>query len=251
MRTLSLLAVLALALALAACEEEQKKPCPAQGLGVVSELSGKTCEGILDPTDDDVLNCQEQMRDYTQYDCTELQVCPDHGAHQIPAFVHSEAQIPESLSFTLTNCSVGNGDLKVEKVELYGDPSCHFKFDPTKDVTYATETPSAKTGETIFIRAVYDPQKLGQDHAQLRVYTNSVNFPVLRLPICARAVAQFQPGMDSGPPGADGSGSSAEAGAQILWPCKDVGETIAPCHQQQPPQPDAGTDDQGAADAGQ
>jgi hypothetical protein len=248
MRTLSLLAILALALATTACEEEQKKACPAQGLGVVSELSGKSCEGILDPTDPDVLNCQEQMQKYTEYDCTEVQVCPDHGAHQIPRFVFSPKTAPESLAFTLTNCSVGNTDLNVEKVEVYGDPSCHFKFDATKDVQYATDNPGAKTGETIFVQARYDPAKLGQDHAQLRVYTNAVNFPVLRLPICARAVAEFQPGVDSGPLGIDGG--DVGTGDEILWRCKDVGETIAPCHQQQQ-QPDSGTGDQGAADGGQ
>jgi hypothetical protein len=75
---------------------------------------------------------------------------------------------------------------------------------------------------------VYDPQKLGSDHAAFRIISNAQNFPTLVLPFCGRAVAEFEPGMDSGPMGMDGGTTNGEP---PNWLCQGVGETVASCHQ--------------------
>lgn len=193
-----------------ACEEEKKLlPCPAQGLGVVS-TSGKTCSEIKDPLDEDLGDCQDQMENFLEYDCAEPQLCPDHGAHQMPYYVLDPNGPGETLSFALTNCTTGNDKLIINTVELTGDERCSFIFNKSTDVE-ALEIPA---GETRSIQAVYKPKALGEDHVHLRITTNAQNFPDLVLPICGRANPESS-GTDAGVSSDDGGPASG------TFPCKD------------------------------
>jgi hypothetical protein len=210
---------LALLLVAPGCADDSKKACPEGGLGITTS-DGTLCSGILDPLSEKVAECQEQMREYVDYDCAEPQICPDHGAHQIPFYILAPSTAPEELTFTLTNCSTGGKPLVIEKVEITGDPRCHFTFNPETDIQPSLEI---KPGETGFIRAVYDPQALGEDHGQIRIYSNAQNFPLLVLPICAWAN-----------PEPAGTGDAGVTGTDLMVEipaCKDVGDTIEPCHQ--------------------
>jgi hypothetical protein len=213
------LLLMSTALFWSACEEEKKlQPCPAQGLGVVS-ASGKTCSEIKDPLDEDLSDCQDQMENFMDYDCAEPQICPDHGAHQMPYHVLKPSGPGETLSFALTNCTTGNDKLILDKVELTGDERCSFVFNKTTDVQ-DYEIPA---GETRAIQLVYKPKSLGEDHVHLRITANAQNFPDLVLPICGRANPDTS-GTDAGVSAADGGSENG------TFPCKDdPNPKVYPC----------------------
>jgi hypothetical protein len=126
----------------------------------------------------------------------------------------------DPLSFSLTNCSVGNKTLTLTKILLAGDKNCSFVFENEKHV----ETLEIEPGKSSVIQAIYKPAGLTEDHAAFRITTNAKNFPELVLPMCARSVPKYEPDKDSGMPGA------VDGGLPEGWICKDVGDTIQDCH---------------------
>jgi hypothetical protein len=208
---------ISLALALGACSDDiDKKACPAAGLGAASELSGKSCKGLQDPTDSDLQDCQQQMENYKQYDCKEPQICFDRTVDRALNFVIAKEAPESSLSFILTNCSTGNQKLVISSVEVLGNQSCHFKFDITTDVQKQEVSP----GDQTLIQVRYLPTKPSEDHVVLKVSSNAQNFPELRLFACGFGVWKFPSGQDSGSPLYADLGVMREAGFAGME-CKD------------------------------
>lgn len=208
------------------CKDDvELKACPSGGLGIKSTETGTVCQGILDPEDEDLQNCTDQMLEYKDYACNEPQVCPDQGSYRLPIYYHDVNYQGDTMSFALTNCSTGNEPLTISKIVLAGDSRCSMIFDKTKDV----ESLVVEPGEATIIRVLYKPSDLGEDHAALRITSNAENFPELVLPMCARAVPKFAPGHDSGMPGMGDGG--ADTGIDDDWICKDVGTQVAACHE--------------------
>jgi hypothetical protein len=200
-----------------------KKPCPPRGLGVVSS-SGKLCKGITDPSDPDLLDCQAQLENAKDYNCTKPQLCVDRTTERALNFIISPFAPSFGLSFVISNCSTGTQDLVISKVDVLGDDRCHFTFDFAKDVLKSKVAP----GDQTLIQNRYLPKKPGEDHAVLVVHSNANNFPVLRLLTCGLGVAQHAPGQDAGSPVFVDLGAVNEAGF-IGMACKDS-TTKAPCH---------------------
>jgi len=224
MRTSSIVS-LSLVLLLGACSDNtEKKACPAGGIGVTSS-NGVKCEGILDPNNADLLDCQQQIETYKEYGCSKPQVCFDNGSLLSYGKLVSKEQPALPLSFILTNCSTGNQKLVIQKVEVMGDERCYLNFDASQDIE-KMEIPSGEGG---LIQVRYDPKKTGEDHAVVVVHTNAENFPVLRLYVCGVAISRYLPNMDSGAP-PDLSPSADDAG-RPLFLCKDQTKAY-PCHQQ-------------------
>ena len=193
-------------LLLGACSDDnEKKACPTGGLGVTAP-SGKKCNSILNPSDPNLLDCQQQVEDYKKYDCKEPQVCFDTNFQSAWGFVISQSASAYSMSFILTNCSSGTEKLVISKVEVLGNSRCYFDFkmnctadDAGQVGTCDVEKMEIAPGESGLIRARYFPEKSGEDDAILRVHTNAENFPQLDLYICGSGVPLHPVGMDSGP----------------------------------------------------
>jgi hypothetical protein len=126
-------------------------------------------------------------------------------------------------SFILINCSTGEQRLVIDSVQITGDSRCYYHFDPDQDLERRVLEPGGST----FLTVRYEPEALGEDHAQIRIHSNAQNFPTLIIPICARASdppPKYLPGKDSGmPPVPDG-------GTPQLLECKNVGDTVMSCH---------------------
>lgn len=206
----------------ACSDEDSKNACPEGGLGVTSS-TGTKCNTLLDPKDPELLNCQEQMESYKDYDCKEPQICFDTNVRQARGFVVSVSATAYGMSFILTNCSTSNQKLMIEKVEVLGNDRCYFAFDMGMDVQKLELAP----GEDGLIQARYHPKQLGEDHAILRVHTNAQNYPQLDLYVCGTGIPRFPPGMDAGSPPTPDAGPVTEAGA-AAWFCKNV-KTPASC----------------------
>jgi hypothetical protein len=104
---------------------------------------------------------------------------------------------------------------------LTGDKNCHFIFSPSNDVQSMVIKPGS--GNSVFIRAIYKPKKLGEDHGHIRVTSNAENLPSLALPICGRAISKYAPGKDSGP--------SPDSSASEFLICKDDSNPVVhECH---------------------
>lgn len=183
------------ALLLAGCSDDQKKACPTGGLGVTAP-SGKKCNELLDPTDPDLLDCQSQIENYSDYDCKTPQVCFDTNFQPGWGFIISQSAAAYRMAFILTNCSTGGDKLVIQKVEVLGNSRCYFDFDMDLDVEKLELGP----GESGLIAARYFPKQAGEDDAILRVHTNAENFPQLDLYVCGSGIPKFVPGADSGAP---------------------------------------------------
>lgn len=220
--TLAILAALTLGPAGCTSGDDDRAPCPAGGIGVAS-ADGTKCQSVLDPDSAALRECRRQVERFQEYACERAQICPDVGDYRIPFHTFRPGGSGESFSFALTNCSTGSEDLTISKVELAGDPRCAFRFRTADDLSARRIRP----GETAVLRVVYRPPGPGEDHAHLRIFSNAQNFRPLVLPICGRA---FKAGAapDAGVSGGDGG--SGDAGATV-WRCKNVGTTIAKCHQ--------------------
>ena len=201
------------------CSDDEKKACPAGGLGVTSAATGKPCAGILDPNDTDLLDCQEQIQNYKDYGCSKPQVCFDQNFQQGFGFTVAPSAPAYRLSFVITNCSTGNEKLVIQSVEVLGDEKCSFTFDTSVDVEKLEIPP----GEFGLVSARYLPTKLGEDHAVLVLHTNAENFPTLKLYACGTGIPRFAAGLDSG----SAPDSGLPAGTFF---CKDK-TTVASCHQ--------------------
>jgi hypothetical protein len=202
---------------LGACSDDSdKKACPSSGLGAVSEVSGKSCKGLQDPTDPDLQDCQQQMENAKQYDCKEPQICFDRTVERALNFIIAKEAPEYSLSFILSNCSTGNQKLVISSVEVLGNQSCHFSFDITKDLQKQEVSP----GDQTLIQVRYLPTKPSQDHLVLKVTSNAQNFPELRLFACGFGVPKYPAGQDSGSPVYVDLGTYREAGFAGME-CKD------------------------------
>lgn len=212
--------VLALLVVAGCSKEEGRTPCPAQGLGVQA-ASGVLCSKVEKNGVADLEDCRHQLEHFDAYDCQAPQVVPHQGWIQAE-FTVSQKTPPASLSLLLTNGSVGDQDLVLGQVTIFGDPRCAFAHDPQKDLDRTTIPP----GETAILRLRYKPTDGGEDHALLRVRSNAANLDPLDVLICGRAMWAFAPGLDSGPPWTPDAGASA-----MGFTCEEVKAELSPCHQ--------------------
>jgi hypothetical protein len=223
--------VLAL-LVVGGCKEEGRRPCPAQGLGVQA-ASGMLCSKVEQDDVADIEDCRHQLEHFDAYDCQAPQMVPHQGWLTAESTVTSPPgipggspeHIPVGLSLLLTNGSVGDQDLVLGEVTIFGDPRCAFVHDPQKGLDRTTIPP----GETAVLGLVYRPTEGGEDHGLLRVRSNAANLDPLDVLICGRAMWTFAPGLDSGPPWTPDAGASGAGG--MGFTCKEVKAELAPCHQ--------------------
>ena len=156
-----------------ACSSTDKdlKPCPPKGIGV-EDYNG--------------VSAADQLAKALEYNCSEPQICPDLRGQAVGFGIDPNAA-PGQIAFILTNCS-NNAKLEITKVEVWGDSRCFFT-----NVTDADIQPgrSANPRETIGVKTDYFPTAVGEDHGQLRVYSNAQNFPVLKLPLAQPVHTRF------------------------------------------------------------
>lgn len=203
-------AVLGLSVALCGCpDEDDRLPCPPGGIGVEplltdigggpGECTGGLCYSGRDSCGNHPDLCR-QIKEYALYACSSPQICPDVGpGAEAQSFLYDLASESKArlVSVLLTNCSTGDQDLVIDRAEIFGDARCSFTEVGDVDIGNKVVAP----GETTAIRTSYRPLAPGEDHAELRVYSNAANFPELRLLICGVAV--------------DGAGSTpSDAGAE-------------------------------------
>jgi hypothetical protein len=168
-----------------------------------------------------------QVTNYERFACARPQICPDVGGADVQIFNYAmgEDTAPVPVQVLLTNCSTGTNDLVIDRVEVFGDARCAFSEVTDADIGSKILAP----GETTAIRSTYQPGAPGEDHAELRVYSNAQNFPELRLLVCG--VAWVSHG-DAGPQDA----TAADAGCSE-WTCVNGGKGClpqtgkTPCHE--------------------
>jgi hypothetical protein len=198
---------LGLSILLCGCpDEDGLLPCPPKGIGVEplqtdvgigpGECAGGLCYTGRESCGNHPDLCR-QIREYARYACSTPQVCPDVGpGAEAQSFLYdlTSESAARVVSVLLTNCSTGNQDLVIDRVEIFGDARCSFTEVSDADIGKKVVAP----GETTAIRTSYRPLTVGEDHAELRVYSNADNFPELRLLICGIAVDGASAAPDAG-----------------------------------------------------
>jgi hypothetical protein len=191
-------------------EPQPTKPCPAQGLGVVTD-EGTPCPKIVEDT---LLmcppseGCSAQLNAWATHDCSVPQIYPDRAyqAMQQPVVPGDGRR----LYFVLRNAATRGRDLVIDKVELFGDSRCAFRFDAGKDL----ERRAIPARETTVVRLSYQPAEPGVDSGRLRLHSNAQNFPVLELVFCGRSALAGSP----------------DAGPSSLLVCQATEDVVEPCH---------------------
>jgi hypothetical protein len=220
------LTILFCCLVLLDCSSEEKKACPAGGIGLKA-ADGTSCSRVLvdDPNSVSAKDCTDQLEKYFDYNCSEPQVCTDRGQRPLATLTLEPNKQNQNLSatFILTNCTGGTKKLTINKVRLVGDERCSFKEPEIEKLEISADRKSNSAS----IRVVYQPKTIGpEDHAALQVVSDAQNFPKFVIPICGRTAAKYAPGKDSGAP------TSADGGGQTLV-CKDVGDKVTTsCHKE-------------------
>lgn len=196
---------------------ETRLPCPPKGIGVEhvgmpAGGGGEPCQGSLCMWTGGRYGCSEQsdvclqIAEHKRFACNRPQICPDVGgkdAQFVRRVLGSSSKV-QTVTFLVSNCSTGDEDLIISRVKVYGDERCSFTDVTDNDIGAKTVRP----GETTAIRTSYDPASVGEDHAELRVYSNAQNFPELRLPLCGAAVAAAP---DGGAPDGSSDGGTRDA----------------------------------------
>jgi hypothetical protein len=133
----------------------------------------------------------DQVANFERYACARPQICPDMDVQTIRHDISTGARVMHVL---LTNCSTGNQDLRIDKVEVYGDDRCSFSNVTASDISPKLVAP----GEAAAVRITYDPGATGEDHAVLTVHSNAQNSARLPLRLCALAIGSSTTPPDSG-----------------------------------------------------
>ena len=188
--------------------ESSLKPCPPKGLGVESS------DGVPCGTGSTYADCSDQLHNHEDYDCRAAQIVPNRGWLRLDDYIPAP-NVPADLAVALTN-GASVGDLVITRVTIHGDARCSFSYEEERDL----ERKAIPPGESAALRVRYRPETPGEDYAKIRIISNAQNYPSLDLPICGRALPRHVPGLDSGPPPA----------ASSTFRCKEVGDTVAPCH---------------------
>jgi hypothetical protein len=204
-------------------EDKEKKPCPAEGLGVKSS-SGKLCSGILDTSDPDWKDCSDQIEHFDEYDCSKPQICTPDASFVTNVYRLVAGYQGESIPFAINNCSTGNQQLTITKVELMGDARCSFTFKDSSDyVEKKIVEPGGPSVDASTIRTIFKPDKLGEDHAAFKITSNAQNYPTYVIPICYKVTPKTAPGVDGG----------YTPDSSLFLPkgftCKDVSKTPRSC----------------------
>ena len=134
---------LSLLTALGGCpDEDDRLPCPPKGIGVMplqtdvgtgpGECTGGMCGAP----------------GYALYACNAPQICPDVGpGAEAQSFRYDLASgsTARLVSVLLTNCSTGNQDLVIDRVEVFGDPRCSFAEVTNADIGSKVVAPGETT----------------------------------------------------------------------------------------------------------
>ena len=139
-------------------------PCPAKGIGA-EDIPGATK--------------QQQVANYTHYQCTSPQICPLKNPVVLDPVVVSSTSSPAFSGFT--NCSVGSTAVNISKLVVYGDSRCSFS-EPL------LSNQKIQPGDMSFVLLNYQPHETGEDHAEVRLTSDAQNFPISAVALCGIGV---------------------------------------------------------------
>ena len=209
--------------------DNEKKQCPASGIGVKS-TSGVSCrEAGEDITSAAWKDCQNQWENYKNYDCAKPQICSDL-THVVLYHPIDEKAPRENVPFIITNCSAGQEKLIIQKIELFGNSRCSFSEPELGEAESGQLANEIMPGKYVALRTTYNPKTPGEDHIMIRITSNAANYNPFSISICGQAKTKAE--VDAANPGAaaeDGGSADASSTIWTLNTCLDVGEEKTSC----------------------
>lgn len=233
------LAVALCGLLIAACaNDDEREPCPPQGLAVASVTVPwqvpTTCPVMGGCPSRYTCDVDCQSTAYRRFACETPQICEDLDWVVIE---HQANRAQTDVSFLLTNCSTGSAPLEITGIAIYGDQRCALQN--FTDASFQKKV--IQPGETVAVHTSYTPPQAGEDFAEVRVLSNATNHPELRLRLCGRTKQPLAGASDGGAvdggavDGGAADGGAADAGTTItkfLERCKAQALTQRfPCHE--------------------